>query len=318
MEDQNIKKLIKCYLDGTATPAEAYIVECWLESMQEDISGDFTALDATAQQNLADKIIATTFQDEPKKSFPIWKVLLSAAAVILLIPTVIFYYFGSFRQENQSATPSFAGYSSGLNQVKRIELPDSTIVFLNANSSIRIHRQFNLQRERTVAVNGEAFFEVKRDVKRPFKVQVGELQVKVLGTSFNVKAYHDLPDIKIAVATGKVNVSKNGNEMANLLPNYALTYNKTTSLYTTDSEDKNRNTWKNGIITLYKASFTELSVAFFNIYGSRLVTEDTKLLSEHYNVTLRSTRSENQTLSHLSEIFNKTYRKEGSKRISFY
>lgn len=317
MEDQKLKKLIKCYLDGTATPAEAYIVDCWLESMQKDHSEEFIEPDATAHQNLAAKIIATTFQHQPKKSFPIWKVLLSSAALIVLIPTVIFYYFGNSNQENKSTPPTFAQYSSGLNQVKRIQLPDSTIVFLNANSSIRIQRQFNLQQERMVAINGEAFFEVKRDVKRPFKVHVGELQVKVLGTSFNIKAYHDLPDIKIAVSTGKVNVSRNGNALANLIPNDALTYNKATRLYTTLSEDINRNAWKNGTVTLYKASFTEVSVAFFNIYGSHLVTEDTKLLSEHYNVTLRSTRSENQTLTHLSEIFNQTYRKEGSKRISF-
>lgn len=69
-----------------------------------------------------------------------------------------------------------------------IELPDGSIVWINANSKLHFPNRF-ADDERTVKIEGEAFFQVKKDKNRPFKVQAGELNISVLGTSFNVRAY---------------------------------------------------------------------------------------------------------------------------------
>ncbi len=69
-----------------------------------------------------------------------------------------------------------------------IQLPDGSTVWVNANSKLYFPNRFPTD-ERFVKVEGEAFFKVQKDKKRPFKVQSGDLNIAVLGTSFNVRAY---------------------------------------------------------------------------------------------------------------------------------
>ncbi|WP_286859492.1 MULTISPECIES: FecR family protein [Sphingobacterium] len=69
-----------------------------------------------------------------------------------------------------------------------IQLPDGSTVWVNANSKLYFPNRFPAN-ERSVKVEGEAFFKVQKDKKRPFKVQTGDLNISVLGTSFNVRAY---------------------------------------------------------------------------------------------------------------------------------
>ena len=69
-----------------------------------------------------------------------------------------------------------------------IELPDGSTVWVNANSKLHFPNRFPTG-ERFVKVEGEAFFKIQKDKKRPFKVQTGDMNISVLGTSFNVRAY---------------------------------------------------------------------------------------------------------------------------------
>lgn len=88
----------------------------------------------------------------------------------------------------------------------QLTLPDGTQVWLNAASSIRYPVAFNSQ-ERKVEVTGEVYFEVAKEVARPFRVSSGAEQVEVLGTSFNMMAYHDEPAMQTTLIDGKIKVS---------------------------------------------------------------------------------------------------------------
>lgn len=89
----------------------------------------------------------------------------------------------------------------------RLTLSDGTKVWLNAASSIRYPAVFT-GKERTVAVVGEAYFEVKHDSKMPFKVQVGTETIEDLGTRFDVNAYPDETSIKMTLLEGSIKVGK--------------------------------------------------------------------------------------------------------------
>ncbi|RNL87768.1 hypothetical protein ED312_09845 [Sinomicrobium pectinilyticum] len=85
-------------------------------------------------------------------------------------------------------------------------LPDGTIVRLRTASTITFPESFkNMTRE--VELEGEALFEVAEDREKPFSVKAGELTVKVLGTSFNIRAYETENETAISVVSGKVLVS---------------------------------------------------------------------------------------------------------------
>ena len=94
----------------------------------------------------------------------------------------------------------------------RLILPDGSRVWLNAVSSIRFPTAF-IGKERTVEITGEAYFEIAKDLSRPFRVLVrpvsgnGVMEVAVLGTHFNINSYRDEPTIKTTLLEGSVKVS---------------------------------------------------------------------------------------------------------------
>ena len=85
----------------------------------------------------------------------------------------------------------------------RIVLPDGSIVKLNANTKLEYPERFSAHL-RTVKLSGEAFFEVTKDSLHPFKIEMANAAVVVLGTSFNVSAYPGADRVEVNVETGKV------------------------------------------------------------------------------------------------------------------
>lgn len=89
----------------------------------------------------------------------------------------------------------------------QIELPDGTVIWLNAESSIRYRANFYLEKERQVDLSGEAYFEVAKDKNRPFLVNCENYQVKVLGTHFNVNGYASSGAVKTTLLEGAVDMA---------------------------------------------------------------------------------------------------------------
>ena len=89
-------------------------------------------------------------------------------------------------------------------------LPDSSVVWMNAGSHIRYATGFN-QNKREVYLQGEAYFNVKHDAMHPFIVHAGNIDIKVLGTEFNVQAYADENKIETTLINGRIQVQIAGN-----------------------------------------------------------------------------------------------------------
>ena len=95
---------------------------------------------------------------------------------------------------------------AGLQNTNEYVLPDGSVVTLNSHSKITFPKHFN-KKIRQVTITGEAFFDVKPNPEKPFVINAGEAQVKVLGTSFSVSAYPENEKVEVVVETGKVQVS---------------------------------------------------------------------------------------------------------------
>ena len=87
-----------------------------------------------------------------------------------------------------------------------VELSDGTEVFLNAESILRFPNSFEEGTCREIGIDGEAYFKVKRDEAHPFVVHTGNIEVEVLGTEFNLMAYHQNPEEHVTLVRGKVKV----------------------------------------------------------------------------------------------------------------
>lgn len=129
----------------------------------------------------------------------------------------------------------------------QIALPDGSTVWLNAASSVRFPTVFS-KKERKVEIRGEAYFQINGAAGAPFKVNAGITSIEVLGTDFNVMAYHDEGAIKTTLIEGKVKISQGG-QSALLYPGQqAVTSDEETiakiPVQTVDTEQAIA--WKNG------------------------------------------------------------------------
>ncbi len=116
-----------------------------------------------------------------------------AAAVLFLIIATYWWTSGDQLVTLQTALQS-----------NQFELPDGTQVWLNQHSTIRYKKTF---KKRDIALEGEAFFDVVRDESRPFTISSGETETRVLGTSFNVRAYPEDEEIIVTVTSGSVELA---------------------------------------------------------------------------------------------------------------
>ena len=105
-------------------------------------------------------------------------------------------------------------------------LSDSTVIYLNSESTLSFPVKFQ-GGERKVYLTGEAYFDVKKDTKRPFVVVTGGLEVLVTGTTFGVRAYEDETDIQTTLASGNVTVKAEGKSVK-LVPNEQALFDKST------------------------------------------------------------------------------------------
>lgn len=125
----------------------------------------------------------------------------AAIVVVALLLGSIGYFIG-FRNQ----VPVYNEIISAENQVlNEYVLPDGSVVALNSNSRLEYPRKFRGD-IREVTIVGEAFFDVKPDPEKPFVINAGDAQVKVLGTSFNVCAYPGDETVEVIVETGRVQV----------------------------------------------------------------------------------------------------------------
>jgi hypothetical protein len=98
--------------------------------------------------------------------------------------------------------------STSVGETYQVRLPDGSLVWLNAASSLTYATNLGIGGSRSVKLEGEAYFEVAKDPKRPFIVKTNEQDVTVLGTHFNISAYKDDSTIKTTLLEGEVKVSQ--------------------------------------------------------------------------------------------------------------
>ena len=137
-------------------------------------------------------------------------------------------------------------------------------------------------------LNGEAYFEVSKDPKHPFIVQTETIDVQVLGTHFNVDAYHDNPDIKTTLLSGSVAVSNKSKSVRMVLkPNEIAIYNKVEEKLTRkvlkNAEDEI--SWRQGEFIFDDLPLQEIARELSNSFGATIQIADTTL--QNYRITAR-------------------------------
>lgn len=225
--------LLRKYLAGTCTPAEQQLIDQWYASFasEPDLIPFLPAVEQTRlRQRLLRQIKnkihqpasqpAEVQQDtsqpaatpQTTKGFaqlPAWPArfgyyALRVAAVLVLVSGFTWLAFRSYQVPPPAAARlSPVMFHNPSARVKPVRLPDGSKVWLQQNSRLVLAPDFNKTR-RPVTLSGEAFFEVTPDKARPFEIWSQQVRTRVVGTSFNIKAYAQAATVEIAVVTGQV------------------------------------------------------------------------------------------------------------------
>ncbi|MBS1666734.1 MAG: FecR domain-containing protein [Bacteroidetes bacterium] len=156
---------------------------------------------------------------------------------------------------NKISTPAGGQYE--------IILPDHSKVRLNASSSLEFPTSFS-GKERTVTLVGEAYFEVahayvkQSGKKMPFIVHAGDLNVEVMGTHFNIKAYADEPETKTTLLEGKVKISRKGISKILMPGQQAITDHKASPILVKSFDDQEPVAWKDGLFRFRETNIEEI------------------------------------------------------------
>nr|WP_262918292.1 FecR family protein [Mucilaginibacter straminoryzae] len=230
---------------------------------------------------------------------------------------MFFFARNRVRRSNNATAEKFTVLSCAAGEVKKIYLPDGSSVWLNSRSRMRISDDFQVKDSRNVFLDqGEAFFEVTKNPRRPFFVITPSVTTRVLGTSFNVKAYKELTNAVVTVATGRVQVKGGSRILAVLTRGQQVSYNTLTQkfeLATVDPESAHQ--WMNGEYTLNQAGFNELAFAINNLYGYKLVSTDPASNHYKYSLRLKSARTLEETIKIICSVHQNHYRRSKNEVI---
>jgi ferric-dicitrate binding protein FerR (iron transport regulator) len=141
-----------------------------------------------------------------------------------------------------------------------LQLSDGSMIWLNAESRLSYPSTFNGE-FRKVELEGEAFLEVAENPDQPFVVRTGDLEIEVLGTSFNVMSYPDENTIETTLAEGKVRISlpESGSEVGSLVPGKQAVFDRNTGSITIHEVDPDIfSAWRNGTYIINNQSLEVL------------------------------------------------------------
>jgi ferric-dicitrate binding protein FerR (iron transport regulator) len=205
---------------------------------------------------------------------------------------------------NALATPRGGQY--------KITLPDGSKVWLNAASSLKYPAAFT-GNDRKVEITGEAYFEIAKDASRPFKVQVNQMEVEVLGTHFNINGYADEEVIRTTLLEGRVKINtKDGNNF--LKPGQQAQLQKTGKIKLVDDADLEETmAWKDGNFQFENSDINTVMRQITRWYDVDIEYKGT--VSKHFLGTISRNVNLSQVLTMLQQTGEVKFIVEGKKVI---
>ena len=216
---------------------------------------------------------------------PIRKLFRIAAVIAVLV--VAGMYLSQFQD---AASEINFEMVEAADKIKHLDLQDGTLVTLNTNTSLTYPNRFEND-SRRVRLRGEAFFDVKRDEGKPFKIETDRAMIEVLGTSFNVRSFPDENSLEVYVKSGSVAVSVIDEDEVHVLSeeellNVDFSENKTMKR----SEDSgNSLAWNTGKLTFINKPMGEIFEALEKLHHIKFELKEENLKTCRHTVNFGAT-----------------------------
>lgn len=257
------REILRSMIDGMTHDEFSEVLSDLWENFEPSTSGSYQSFEEF------DKMLRPESHGSLIVS-PVWKKILRVAAIVALplsIGCAVYMYNEAATMQNHLQRNFVFSTKSG--DCSEILLPDGTKVLLNSSSTLSYPANYGMN-DRKVLLSGEAFLEVEKDSLRPFIVDTKDLQVKVLGTTFNMKAYDNSDLVETTLIEGSVEVMSKLKDRNTLLlkPNQKATLNKKNGrLWSETSEVTYEKAWIDGSLVFRSSSFQDVLQSLERYYG---------------------------------------------------
>lgn len=199
-------------------------------------------------------------------------------------------------------------YRTTQSSIATIQLSDNSQIWLNANSGMTIREQEN--GDLVATLDGEAFFEINHDETRSFIVDLGEIQIKDLGTSFNVKAYRGDEQIETTLVEGAIDIQNaSGEKLTSMNPEENLKFYRSENRYTVNLVDTDLVTgWKEGKFVFLELTLREICDELEKWYNVKIVIDPKRNTQELFSSVMKKTTTIKQVLELLKLTTGMNYR----------
>lgn len=290
------KDLLFKFFEGKSSLDEEKKIREWMEESNTNFNCFMkTRREYDIQILSGSNVIASN----KKKLIPLQWIVGAAATIIILIIGGIYLFNieNNIEQYNTIIVPE--------GQRVNLILSDNTNLWLNANTEFRYPTEFS-KKNRTVYLDGEAYFEVSKDENKPFIVKTSKGDVHVTGTSFNVEAYSKFDNFNTSLFEGGVEIYKEGKRLVSLKPNEkgVLKNNKLQISTITDSDPY---LWKDGLIAFKNKGIEEILLSLEKYFSVQIKINTSNLPKNTYTGKFRESDGIDYALGVLQENAHFTF-----------
>jgi ferric-dicitrate binding protein FerR (iron transport regulator) len=288
-------KVLKRVLED---PRNSQVIDIWMHDywdLADEVESNTSFSDIIGQVNQA-------YQTRNQKIFwdRKWVKQLQKIAAILILPLVLVSAYLVLSRVDSNLQYAEAIVPNG--QKSEIVLPDNTHIWLNSGTRLKYPVKFG-SGKREVFLDGEAYFEVAHNANAPFIVNAKNVAVKVLGTTFNVKAYYDESQVETALLSGKIKLLIDNRDEIDVHPGELVNISgsqKSVSKSGFNSEEIVG--WKNNRLVFRDDTFSNLVKKIERWYDVEIIYDEKLYDHKRLTVELR----EGESIDRLMQIIEKT------------
>ena len=319
--ENNINQLVTKVLNNEASSEEIICFSLWL-SKTEDNRDEYRKLksywdaEISFKHTLTPELSLKKTQYKIQKEQQIHKIkktklyfISIAASLLILLGTGLFFMYTT----PETITVEYYTYLTENNKID-FTLDDGTKIYLNKNSKFVYTNRYDKE-DRSIKLEGEAYFEVKNNPEKPFIVEVGDARLRVLGTSFNVKT-DEHANIKATLTEGSLRFEALDQQLI-LSPNQQLSYIASSSGIDVSSVDIDKElAWTEGVIRLKNVLFLDLIDGLMKQFKVNIVINNEKLKKSSIQMT--GTFAEEQSLEEILKVISTSYPFTWEKKNNIY
>ncbi|MGI6515889.1 MAG: FecR family protein [Fermentimonas caenicola] len=300
------KDLLFKFFEGKSSLDEEKKIREWMEESNSNFNCFMkTRREYDIQILSGSNVIASN----KKKLIPLQWIVGAAATIIILIIGGIYLFNieNNIEQYNTIIVPA--------GQRINLILSDNTNLWLNANTEFRYPTEFS-KKNRTVYLDGEAYFEVSKDENKPFIVKTSKGDVHVTGTSFNVEAYSKFDNFVTSLFEGGVDIYIKDNKSVTLFPN-ELGILENNQFLIKNITDNDHYLWKDGLISFRNKGIEEILISLEKYFDIEIQINTSNLPQHTYTGKFRHSDGVEYALRVLQKSINFYYSRDVDSGIIF-